>query len=87
MDFDDWPAELQDFWENTTGLHQGYMTFGEMQEFIDQAEGLFDAGWGHDGDDDTRQDARDAFFELMAEFDLDVSMFDWDDWRDWYESV
>jgi hypothetical protein len=22
----------------------------------------------------------------MEEFGLDVAMFDWDDWRDWYEA-
>lgn len=85
-DWEDWPEELKDFWENTTGYHQGYMNHGEMQDFISESEELFRAGWGHDENED-RQAARDAFFELMAEYDLDASLFDWDDWRDWYESA
>lgn len=87
-DWGDWPEELKDFWENTTGYHQGYMSHSEMQDFISESESLFMAGWGHDGpDSDERAAAREEFFALMAEYDLDAALFDWDDWRDWYESA
>lgn len=87
-DWGDWPEELKDFWENTTGYHQGYMSHSEMRDFIAESEDLFQAGWGHDGpESDERQAAREAFFDLMAQYDLDAALFDWDDWRDWYESA
>lgn len=87
-DWGDWPDELKDFWENTTGYHQGYLNHSEMEDFIRETEDLFATGWGHDEiDADARQAARDAFFALMAAYDLDSSLFDWDDWRDWYASA
>lgn len=87
-DWGEWDDQLADFWENTTGYHEGYLSHDQMQEFIQETEDLFWIGWGPDVDDaDARQAARDAFFEFMAEYDLDVSLFDWDDWRDWYASA
>lgn len=91
-DWGDWPEELKDFWENTSGYHEGYLSHSEMQDFIGSAEDLFWQGWGHDSeggaeDSDARKAARDEFFELMAEYDLDAALFDWNDWRDWYETA
>lgn len=87
-DWGEWPEELKDFWENTSGYHEGYLSHSEMETFIGEAEDLFWAGWGKEGDDsDERKAAREEFFALMGEYDLDAALFDWNDWRDWYESA
>lgn len=84
MDFDEWPEQLRDVWENSTFDLNGE----EYQEFREYAMEFFEEGWmDRDLDAETRELAREYFFEMMEEFSLDISNFDWDDWRDWYESA
>lgn len=86
-DPEDWPDEIQEIWQNSTG-YGGWLTADEMAEFQEDGADLFHTGWIDDtADSDARQEARDHFFDLMAQFDLDAELFDWDSWRDWYESA
>lgn len=60
----------------------------EFENFAHDGNGLelFQAGWiDSDVDEETRQSARDEFFELMEAYDISRDEFDWDAWRDWYE--
>jgi hypothetical protein len=84
---DDWPAELHDIWENLE--HESWSA--ELREqWQNEAADLFEQGW-IEFDEDTSpeelQAIRDSFFELMEEFDVSIEDFDWDAWRDWYESA
>lgn len=33
-----------------------------------------------------REEARDLWWDLMSDLGYDVSEFDWDAWREWYDS-
>jgi len=47
---------------------------------------LFERGWEHMTDDS--KDARDEFEAFLREHGIDLDdVFDWDDWREWYESA
>lgn len=84
--FEDWPEELQGIFENVESAH--FFTDEEYQEFAEAAEDLFYQGFVNvSGDGEQMQAARDDFFALMEEYDISVEVFDWDDWRDWYESA
>ena len=84
--FDDWPEELQHIFEDVESGH--FFTDDEQAEFAEAAEELFYQGFVNvSGDSDQMQAARDAFFDLLDEYDISIDVFDWDDWRDWYEGV
>lgn len=85
--YEDWPEELQHVWEETTGAGN-WLTPSEMEDFRIAAMEFFETGWiESEIESEARQSAREEFFSLMEEYDLDIALFDWDDWRDWYESV
>lgn len=87
MPIDDWPEELQEIWENTTG-NGNWLTPDEMEDFRAAALEYFEAGWiDTELDEIDRWNAREEFFNLMEQFELDIALFDWDDWRDWYETA
>lgn len=84
--FDDWPEELQNIFEDVESGH--FFTDAEYQEFAESAEALFYTGFVNvSGDSDEMQTARDEFFALLDEYDISIDVFDWDDWRDWYEGA
>ena len=81
--FDD---DLQTIWD---GLGGAIADDSEMRAFTLDNSGsdLFATGWvADDVDDDERANAREEFFELMEAYDISRDEFDWDAWRDWYES-
>lgn len=79
----DWPDELQGMWDQ---VDERFRDESDKADFIDQAQELFQLGFVDGGSTETRQGYRDDFFALMEEFDISIEVFDWDDWRDWYEA-
>lgn len=84
---------LQDIWENfadAEGARDSLEIAHEFEEFAHDSNGmeLFRLGWvdfDAEGGSDEVQAARDAFFDLMEEYDISRDEFDWDAWRDWYK--
>ena len=85
------------WWENDDELSYVYdnATYGLTQEELDpfgltedDMRYMFDVGWvAGNVDPDEREQARDEFFEYLTELGYDVSDFDWDAWRDWYDAA
>lgn len=85
-DFSEWDEEIQEVWLESLG-YGGWLDGDEAREMFELGAESFKAGWfDSDIDPDDRIAEQSAFFTLMQEFGLDISMFDWDDWRDWYEA-
>lgn len=85
-DFSEWDEEVREVWLESLG-YGGWLEDDEAREMFEMGADSFMAGWfTEDMDPDERLGHQSAFFTLMQEFGLDVSMFDWDDWRDWYEA-
>jgi hypothetical protein len=84
--YEDWPDPMQEMWDS----FKDELAPNEQREWSDEAAYVFELGWmttGEDVDSETREWAREEFFALMEEFDIDISLFDWDDWRDWYDGA
>lgn len=79
----DWPDQLQGMWDQ---LDDTFRNEDEKADFVDEAQDLFFLGYVAGGTTEERQGYRDDFFALMEEYDISIEAFDWDDWRDWYES-
>lgn len=83
MDDYSWPAELEAIWSDLTAV-----SFTSGADWWDEARSLFETGWVDTNvDANTRQAARDAFFDLLAQYDISEEHFDWDSWREWYKGV
>lgn len=81
---DSWEAFVS-MWQN---IDDAFLESSAGVDFASTAQDLFTAGFiDAGGDADYMQWARDEFFALMEEFDISIEVFDWDDWRDWYESA
>lgn len=49
---------------------------------------MFDVGWiQEDADPDQREAGRLGFFLYLEELGYDISDFDWDEWREWYDAA
>jgi hypothetical protein len=82
-DIEDWPEELRNIWSE---LESPEWSNEEREHWVSDAADLFESGFidieGKDAQE--LQDIRDAFFEMMEQYDISIEDFDWDDWRDWY---
>jgi hypothetical protein len=85
-DFTEWEDEIREVWLESLG-YGGYLDNDEAREMFELGADAFMEGWFDENiSPEDRAGMQSAFFTLMEEFGLDVSMFDWDDWRDWYEA-
>lgn len=57
----------------------------QLEKFQEDALEVFETAYVDDVDHDARLDARQRFEELLEEYSIDISEFDWDSWRDWYD--
>jgi len=89
---DDDSGFTDDPWES--GIPGDNYSDNVYEDFVDEynirgdeyAETLLYEGWfNREGDADTRVAAREAFYEYMY-WDEDDNEFDWDAWREWYNS-
>lgn len=82
MDFGD--AALNEIWNTFADQLEG----AELEDFTDNVSDYFESGWIYrDIDSDERQAARDEFEDWLERHLLDIADFDWEAWRDWYDSV
>lgn len=89
MSFRDWDEEdYSDFhdaaFEEIFGNIEGIYELDQDQ--LNQAEALFEAGWLTFGEytPDDLQAIRDEFYDLVGMYEED---FDWEDYRELYDSV
>lgn len=78
---DDW-----ELWDQELIISFFLSTHGLGPDNDELAETYYE-GWIERGNTaDDRMEAREAFFELMAELGYEDAEedFDWDDWKDWY---
>ena len=76
-DFGD--ERLNHIWEHTAE----YLPIPEVGE----AAELFKAAFVDlEIDSEARKAAREEFADLMESYSFDIADFDWDAWRDWYDS-
>jgi len=81
VDFGD--DRLNQIWEEL----EGEVPRGQKDSFIDDAVEAFQAAYvDTDIDDDARAAARSEFEALCSQYSVDIADFDWDAWRDWYNS-
>lgn len=81
VDFGD--DRLNEIW---TSL-EGEAPVGKRAEFIDEAIEAFQTGYvDTEVDSEERIAAREEFEALCSTYAVDVADFDWDAWRDWYDS-
>lgn len=72
-------ADIDEIFNNSTygitnsDLRSYDLTWNELRE-------AFDDGWISG----QSQDARDRFFDYLADLGYDTTDFDWDAWREWY---
>lgn len=53
----------------------------------DELKELFAIGFiDESASPEEREEARDLWWDIMEDLGYDVSDFDWDSWRDWYDS-
>lgn len=78
--------EIENIWEQST---EG-ITADELADFGLTEDGLrsiFEHAFiDMDISSDLRSAYRDLFFDYLGEMGYEISDFDWDDWRDWYDS-
>lgn len=81
IDFGD--DRINEIWEETVD----HIPVKAIAEFSDEGAELFRTAFvDHDIDSDARKSARAEFAELLEDYNFDIADFDWDAWRDWYES-
>lgn len=80
----DWGADaLNEIWNTFADQLEG----AELEEFEQFMADKFQEGYiDREIDEDTREEARQAFEDWLFEHTLDIADFDWDEWRDWYDS-
>lgn len=59
---------------------------GEWDALVNQLQDLFSTGYDLDNglSKEEREDAQIQFRDLLAEYDIDLVDYNWDDWREWY---
>lgn len=76
--------EVNEIWENITDD----LPRGALSHFIEDAGDVFTTAFvDHDLPSEEVKQAREEFENLLAEYAIDISEFDWDAWRDWYEGT
>lgn len=77
----DWDDEVLDIWDNVTGGPRGRIYNDDYAAYF------FDRGF-ISGTESEKATARSFFFEYMISRGAfaDVSDFDWNAWRDWYDT-
>jgi hypothetical protein len=75
MAYEDWSREFQDVFEDIPGVPY----FRDFER--EHAEDLFEAGFMHYGDRDSRKEARIEFFDVTG---LPADFFPWEEWREAY---
>lgn len=82
-------AEMQATWEsflanevNDTVQDAGW------ESLINQLQDLFSTAYDLDNglSKEDREDAANEFRDLLAEYDIDLQDYQWDDWREWYDA-
>lgn len=82
---DSWDDTFYDVWDSGTRS----LSDDEYDDFAAAGAELFEWAWGKDQDltPEERHDYRELFETWVAEWAIDILDFDWDEWRDWYESA
>lgn len=81
IDFGD--DRINEIWEDTVD----HIPVKAIAEFSDEAADLFrEAFVDQDIESDARKAAREEFANLLTDYNFDIADFDWDAWRDWYDS-
>lgn len=80
---DSWFAFVEDYASNFAEILENSTT-SELADMAAQVSSLWVEGFLEGGPGS--QEQRDAFFEYMETFGVDIEHFDWDDWRDWYNA-
>lgn len=80
VDFHD--PSLNEIWENLTDE----LSSSQLSHFVEEAQEVFTTAYvDEDVETEERTEARHTFEGILSEYAIDISEFDWDAWRDWYE--
>lgn len=82
---DDWDDEFYEVWKSGTDS----LSDEDYDSFAAAGAELFEWAWGKEQGFTPEELAsyRELFETWVAEYSIDIHDFDWDAWRDWYESA
>jgi hypothetical protein len=76
--------EINEIWHNITDD----LPNRELAKFVEDAKDVFETAYvSHGEDSEAVIAAREEFEHVLSNYAIDISDFDWDSWRDWYEGA